>query len=131
MLKVIIPVIIFLHGAVHIWYVLLIGNIVKFSPDMGWTGKSWLLPGMPVEGIYRILGVIVYGLSAIMFIVSASGMLMNKSWYPAGLLVAAFVSSIAILFFFDGRFHMLVQKGMIGLILNSIIITTIIVKFYS
>lgn len=130
MLKVIIPVLIILHGAVHIWYVLLIGKVVKYIPEMGWTGKSWLLPDLPVEGIYRISGVMVYGLAALMFILSGTGMLMNKSWYPAGLLAAAAVSSVAILFFFDGRFHMLVQKGMVGLIMNGIIISIFIEKFY-
>lgn len=128
--KILLPVLIFLHGAVHVWYVLLIGNIVKYSPDMGWTGKSWLLPGLPVEGFLRISGVIVYGLTALLFLISVTGMLLDKSWYPALLVVSAIVSSLAILFFFDGCFRMLVQKGLVGLLLNFIIIATLIIKFY-
>jgi hypothetical protein len=131
MLKILLSILIFLHGAVHVWYVLLIGNVVKFSPDMGWTGKSWLLPGVAVEGFYRVAGMVLYILSALLFIFSSSGLLMNKNWYPLWMLLSAVISSIAVIFFFDGNFEMLVQKGMIGLILNIIIIVTLIIKFYS
>ncbi len=131
MLKILLSILIFLHGAVHVWYVLLIGNVVKFSPDMGWTGKSWLLPGVAVEGFYRVAGMVVYILSALLFIISSCGLLMNKSWYQLWLFISAVVSSIAVIFFFDGRFQMLVQKGMIGLILNIIIIVTLIINFNS
>lgn len=128
--KILFSVLIFLHGAVHVWYILLIGNIVKYSPDMGWTGKSWLLPGLPVEGFLRISGVIAYGLTVLLFLISVAGILLDKDWYPVLLVVSAIVSSIAILFFFDGCFRMLVQKGMIGLIINIIILVTLIIKFY-
>lgn len=131
MLKILLSIVIFLHGAVHVWYVLLIGNVVKYSPDMGWTGKSWLFPGVAVEGLFRFAGMAVYMLSALLFVISSSGILMNKSWYPLWLLVSAVVSSIAVIFFFDGRFQLLVQKGMLGLIVNILIIVTLVIKFFS
>lgn len=131
MLKILLSIVIFLHGAVHVWYVLLIGNVVKYSPDMGWTGKSWLFPGVAVEGLFRFAGMAAYILSALLFVISSSGILMNKSWYPLWLLVSAVVSSIAVIFFFDGRFQLLVQKGMLGLIVNILIIVTLVIKFFS
>lgn len=119
MTKIILSIIIFLHGAVHIWFVLLLNKIVKYSPDMGWTGKSWLLPhGIPA----RFTGTAIYITAILLFVISSAGILLNKTWYPTLLIISAAISSFGILLFFDGGFNMLVQKGIIGLGINLIII---------
>ena len=51
-MKFIITLFILLHGWVHAWYLLLAGNIVKYTPDMGWTGHSWLLSGYKTEAAF-------------------------------------------------------------------------------
>lgn len=122
-MKTILSIIIILHGAVHIWFVLLLNNVVRHTPDMGWTGKSWLLAE---SNLTRYVGTVIYLLATVLFISSSIGIMLNKAWYPALLLISAFVSSAGILLFFDGSFQMLVQKGVIGLGINLIIIIYIL-----
>jgi hypothetical protein len=38
------------------------------------------------------------------------------------LIFSAIISSVLILFFFDGQFNMLVKKGLVGLMINLVII---------
>ncbi|MGC9342288.1 MAG: hypothetical protein ACP5E3_06285 [Bacteroidales bacterium] len=125
-MKTILSIFIILHGAVHIWFVLLLNKVVKYTPDMGWTGKSWLLAE---NNLTRYTGTVIYLLATVLFIASSLGIMLNKAWYPTLLLISAIVSSAGILLFFDGSFQMLVQKGIIGLGINLIIIIYILQFF--
>ena len=128
MLKTILSIFILLHGLVHAWYVLLLSNVVKYTPDMGWTGNSWLFPG-PVPGPgARMAAAILYALAGLMFVISGIGLMSGSAWNRPLLVASAVLSSVLILTCFDGRPEMLVQKGLIGLIINIIIIILILLK---
>lgn len=122
MLKTISSIVIILHGLVHIWYLLLMSKVVKYQPDMGWTGASWLLPGSPENAVIRISGILLYGLASLLFIISGISLMAGSSITVRLLIISALLSSLLILVFFDGQFNMLVQKGLIGLIINLVII---------
>lgn len=123
-MKTILSILILLHGAVHIWFVILLNKVIKYTPDMGWTGKSWIFPE---NNFTRISGTVIYILATVLFAVSSMGMALNKSWYPTLLFISAIVSSFGILFYFDGSFTMLVHKGIIGLGINLIIIIYLLI----
>lgn len=122
MTKTILSIVLILHGLVHIWYLLLLTKVVKFIPEMGWTGDSWLVSGSSEIIWIRYTGIIMYSLTCVLFVSSGIGLMSNSSIIRNLLIFSAILSSILIIFFFDGRFDMLVQKGFVGLIINMIII---------
>ncbi|MFP4023400.1 MAG: hypothetical protein ACLFVR_02650 [Thiohalospira sp.] len=121
-LKILSAVFIFLHGLVHFWYVILSAQWIKFKPEMGWTGNSWLLDAVIPPSTIRIIAILFYSIAGMAFVVSASGFLWVKEWSNNMLIFSAIFSSISILLFFDGSTHLLVQKGLIGLIINIVVI---------
>lgn len=122
MMKTILSIVIILHGLVHIWYLLLLSKVIKYTPEMGWTGDSWLVTGASEIFWIRYTGTILYSLTCLLFVCSGIGLMSNSSITRNLLSISAILSSILIIFFFDGRFDMLVQKGIVGLIINAIII---------
>ena len=127
MFRVISGVIIILHGLVHLWYVILSFGIVKYQAEMGWTGESWLFSRLLSKSTLDTTAGILFIASLILFVVSGIGVIANLSIYPTILLVSALFSSIVILSFWDGESNLLVQKGVIGLLLNLLIILVTII----
>ena len=127
MFRVISGVIIILHGLVHLWYVILSFGIVKYQAEMGWTGESWLFSRLLSKSTLGTTAGILFIASSILFVVSGIGVIANLSIYPRILLVSALFSSIVILSFWDGESNLLVQKGVIGLLLNLLIILVTII----
>jgi len=121
-MKFIITLFLLLHGWVHAWYLLLAGNIVKYTPDMGWTGNSWLLSGWMGESTLRALAIFLYLIAAILFTVTGIGYYSGKAWFISIMLISTIISSLTIITFFDGKFELLVQKGLVGLILNVVLL---------
>ena len=117
-MKLIMSLFILLHGWVHVWYLLLAGNIVKYTPDMGWSGNSWLLSGWIGESTHRQSAVFLYLIAAILFTATGIGYYSGKTWFINSMLISTIFSSLLILIFFDGKFELLVQKGLAGLIIN-------------
>jgi len=108
-----------LHGLVHFWYVILNQGLVEFKPEMGWTGKSWLLTDLLSAEFTRPLATIFYGVSAITFVVAGVGLITSQSWTRLWILVASSISAVSIILFWDGNFEQLVEKGLIGLLINA------------
>ena len=121
-MKFIITLFLLLHGWVHAWYLLLAWNIVKYTPDMGWTGNSWLLSGWMGESTLRALAIFLYLIAAILFTVTGIGYYSGKAWFISIMLISTIISSLTIITFFDGKFELLVQKGLVGLILNMVLL---------
>ena len=46
MLRFLFGTFVVLHGLVHLWYFTLSQRLVEFKPEMGWTGKSWILSNL-------------------------------------------------------------------------------------
>jgi len=119
-----------LHGWVHIWYLLLAGNVVKYTPDMGWSGQSWLLSGWIGESTSRQVAFYLYLFTAILFTASGIGYSLGKAWYTNMMITSTVLSSVLIITFFDGRFNLLVQKGLVGLIINIALLAWVLIAKY-
>lgn len=122
MLKVFSGIFLILHGLVHLWYVVLSFGMVKFQEDMGWTGKSWIFSSLLPETTIHILSGILFVLSTLLFLISGVGLLANFSGLRAILLISAVFSTLVIVLFWDGQTNMLVQKGIIGVLINIMVI---------
>ena len=113
---------ILLHGLVHLWYFTLSRGLVEFKPDMGWTGKSWLLTPMLGDETTRTLAGIFYVLATFLFVISSIGIFSRGAWNTQALWIASIFSSAVILICWDGHTQMAVQKGVVGLAINMAII---------
>lgn len=116
-----------LHGLVHIWYVVLSQNLVEFKPDMGWTGESWLFTNLLGGPITRLAASICYALAAILFVISGIALISQAHWWRSVIITSAVFSAIVILLFWDGNSQLLIQKGILGLLINIGILFLVLV----
>jgi hypothetical protein len=127
MLQFLYGIFIILHGLVHLWYVTLAQRWVPFEPDMGWTGNSWLLTNLIGDSTTRLLATVLYSLATIVFVIGGIGVFANTNWWPTMVGAGAIASSIGILLFWDGSFGLLVQKGLLGLMLNLAVLVALFI----
>lgn len=127
MLRILIGLIIVLHGLVHLWYFTLSRGLVKFQAEMGWTGQSWIFTNMIGDATTRSLASMLYVLAALGFVAGGIGIFIQQNWWRPALVGSAILSSVIIILFWDGSTEMLVQKGMLGLLINLVILIALLV----
>jgi hypothetical protein len=111
-----------LHGLVHFWYVTLSQRLVEFQPEMGWSGNSWILSNPVGDSFTRLLAGGLFSLAALAFTASGIGVYIQAGWTRPVLIAAAVLSSAVIFLFWDGKAQMLVEKGLLGLLINLAIL---------
>lgn len=114
-----------LHGLVHIWYVVLAQRAVEFQAEMGWTGESWLLTPLAGDTATRALATGLYLLATLGFVASALGVFTGQAWWKQATIAAAVFSAVVILIFWDGGMTMLMQRGLLGLLIDVAIVVAL------
>lgn len=127
-MNVLIGIFLLLHGLVHLWYLTLSQRLVKFQPEMGWTGESWLLSNILSDSTTRSLASVLFTLVAAAFLVSGIGVFFRTEWVRPVLVGSAVFSSAILILYWDGEMQMLVQKGLIGLLINVAILVTLLLQ---
>jgi hypothetical protein len=127
MSKFLIGIFIVLHGLVHLWYVTLSQRLVEFQPEMGWTGRSWVLTNPLGDGTTRSLASALFVLVTITYVVGGAGVLIQQDWWRPVVIGSALLSSAFILLFWDGQLQMLVEKGVLGLAINVVLLVALLV----
>jgi hypothetical protein len=122
MLRVLLSLFIVLHGLVHLWYVTLSLRLVAFRPEMGWSGRSWLFSNLLDDATLRTLASLLYVLVTLGFVVGGLGVFSQQAWWRPVVMGTAVSSTAIILLFWDGSLELLAQKGMIGLLINVVLL---------
>ena len=122
MLRFLISLFIILHGLVHLWYFTLSHGLVEFKPEMGWTGRSWILSGFLGDTIVRSVASTLFVVAAIAFMIGGVGTLLRAEWWRTILLGSAILSLMILFLFWDGSMQMVVQKGLIGFLISLAIL---------
>lgn len=125
-MNVVTGIFVLLHGLVHMWYVTLSRGWVQFQPEMGWSGRSWLISGVAGTGLTRAAATALYSAATVALVLSGVGLLSGAGWTRPLLVTSAGISTAAILIFWDGGTEMLVQKGLLGLIINLGILAAVL-----
>ena len=125
MWRFLIGLFIVLHGLVHLWYVVLSQRLIEFRPEMGWTARSWLLSNLFGDTTTRSLASVLYVLAAIALVASGAGISLRTPWWRPVLLGSVLFSSVVILLLWDGSPQRLIQKGLIGLLIDLAIIAVL------
>jgi hypothetical protein len=118
MLRFLLGLFIVLHGLTHLWFFTLSQRLVAFQLAMGWTGRSWLFSNLLGDATTRALASVLFVLATIAFVVSGIGIFIRTAWWPPVLVGSAVLSAAIILLFWDGSMQLLVQKGLIGLLID-------------
>ncbi len=126
MLRIALGLFIVLHGLVHLWYFTLSRGLVAFQPEMGWTGRSWLLSGLLGEAATRSLASVLYVVATAGLVAGGAGVLLQQGWWRPVVTGAAAFSAVVIVLFWDGSTAMLVQKGLLGLLINVAILVALV-----
>ena len=126
-MPILLGIFIILHGLVHLWYVVLSFQWVPYQPDMGWNGQSWLLSTLLNPSTLRAIAGVLFLLAALVFVAGGIGTILQASWLAPLLLTAAIYSSLVLVLFWDGSLEMLVQKGVLGLLINLVLIAVVII----
>ena len=118
-----------LHGLVHLWYVVLSQKLVPFKPEMGWNGHSWLFTNLTGDAMARTLAGISYSVSAFAIAASGISIMAHASFFRPVLIISAALSAFTLVVFWDGSFERIVEKGLIGLLINiAILVAAFIIK---
>ena len=126
MLRFLISLFIILHGLVHLWYFTLSQGLVEFKPEMGWTGRSWILSGLLGDTIVRSVASTLFVVAAIALMTSGVGTLLRAEWWQTILLGSAILSFVILFLFWDGSMRMVVQKGLIGFLISLAILLMVL-----
>jgi hypothetical protein len=118
MFRVLFGIFVVLHGLVHLWYVVLSQRLVEFQADMGWTGESWIFSPLFGDDTTRWLATVLYGLATLGFVAGGIGVFAHQEWWRPLVIGSAAVSAVAVLLFWDSGLQLLVQKGLIGFLIN-------------
>jgi hypothetical protein len=89
---------------------------------MGWSGKSWLFTNLIGDTATRTLASILLLLATVGLSAGGIGFLAQQQWARPVLIASAAVSAIVLILFWDGSMIFVVQKGLIGLLIDVAII---------
>jgi hypothetical protein len=126
-MKIIFAIFIILHGLVHMWYFTLSRRLVDFKPEMGWTGESWLLTNVIGDSATRSIASVVYIIATIALVIGGISLLSGAHWWRPFVGAAAGFSAASILIFWDVSTQLLVQRGLLGFLINLAILFLILV----
>jgi len=116
-----------LHGLVHLWFVVLSQRLIAFEAEMGWSGESWLLSNFMPEPATRMLATVLYTLATLGFVAGGVGLFLQQEWWSPVVIGAALFSAVTIFLFWDGGMQMIVEKGLLGLLINIAILIALLV----
>jgi hypothetical protein len=127
MLAFLYGIFVLLHGLVHLWYVTLSQQWVEFQPEMGWTGESWLFSPLLGDGATRGLATVLYSLATLGFVVGGVGVLVRQDWWRPVVIGSAAFSAVIIILFWDGGLPRIVEKGLLGFLINVAFLVALLV----
>jgi hypothetical protein len=97
MFRFLIGLFVILHGLVHLWFFTLSQGLVEFKPEMGWTGRSWILSNFLGDSTTRFIASTLFVLAAIAFVISGVGIFARAEWWWP-MLVGSTIFSCSIIF---------------------------------
>ncbi|MGD8463589.1 MAG: hypothetical protein PVI09_06950 [Anaerolineae bacterium] len=127
MLRFLYGIFVLLHGLVHLWYVTLSQRWVAFQPEMGWTGESWLFSPLLSDGAVRGLATVFYSLTTLGFVVAGVGVFARQEWWRPVIIGSAAFSAVLIVLFWDGGLQRIVEKGLLGFLINAALLIALLV----
>lgn len=116
-----------LHGLVHLLYFGQSARYFELQPGMVWPDGSWMFSRLLGEGTTRNLASALLVLAAVVFVAGGMGIIARQAWWRPVIVGAAVFSSLIYLLFWDGGWGQIDNKGGIGIVINLVILTALLV----
>ena len=127
MLRVIIGAFSVLHGLVHLLYFGQSQRIFELQPGLAWPDGSWAFSKLFGLESSRIIASISLVIVALLFLVGGFGIFIKQAWWRAVVIISASLSTIIYLLFWDGNLNKFDQKGGVGILINLVILTSVLI----
>ncbi len=127
MLNILFAIFLLLHGLVHLLYFGQSQRIFELQPGLVWPDSSWALSRLLGNETTRQLTSVLLVVAAVAFVVSGLGLLLKQPWWSLVAVVTAVFSSALYMLTWDGNWQNLDDKGLVGLLINLGILTTILI----
>jgi hypothetical protein len=125
MIKVLFGVFIVLHGLVHLLYFGQSRRMFELQPGMVWPDGSWAFSRFLGLEATRSMASVLLILPAMVLVAGGVGLLLNQSWWPALVVASAVFSTAVYILLWDGAAQSLVDKGGVGILINSAIVVVV------
>ncbi len=117
-MNIIFGIFLVMHAFVHLLYA---GQSLRFfelRPSLAWPDGAWAFSFLLGEPAIRWLAAVSLALVALGFLSAAAGLFIAAGWARPLTLGAAGLSVLIYLLFWDGKFHVLPDQGVIGLLIS-------------
>ena len=88
------------HGLISSMFMFYIEN--PPDPGVGWNGTSWLLTGILDAGLIQIIGLLLWGLTALLFVGAGIALFARREHWRLIDILASLVSLVAYILFWFG-----------------------------
>ena len=113
------------HGLVHLLYLGQALKVFQLQPGLTWPAGSWLFSKPIGDSATRTLASVLCVFTALAFVVGAAGLALNQSWWRSVTVAAAAFSGVVYLVLWNGKLQRLDQQGLVGLLLDAVIIAVV------
>jgi len=114
-----------LHGLVHLLYLGQAAKVFQLQPGLTWPAGSWLFSKPIGDAATHTLASVLCAIAALAFVIGAAGLALNQSWWRSVTVLAAAFSGVVYLVLWNGKLQRLDQQGLVGLLLDAVIIAAV------
>ena len=116
-----------LHGFVHLLYAGQSWNLFELRPEMTWPAGAWLFAKFLNDESIRLIAGVALVLAAVGFAAGGLGLFFKVEWWRIVTVIAAGFSSLIFFTLWNGKFQALDDQGGVGILINLVILTLILV----
>lgn len=127
MLRVIVGILIVLHGLVHMLYFGQSRRLFELQPGMTWPDGSWAFSTLLGDDATRSVAGATCVLAAIGFVVGGVAVLLGQGWWRSVVVGAAALSVALYVLMWDGSTQALDDQGGVGILINAALLVAILV----
>lgn len=122
MVRILVSLLMILHGLVHLLYFGQSARLFELQPGMDWPDGSWAFSRLLGEKATRLLASIGCVLAAMGFVLGGVAILLGPSWGSAAVAASAVFSGTSFVVFWDGKAKGLDRQGAIGVLIDVVLL---------
>ena len=125
MIRILFDIFIILHGLIHLLYLGQSSRLFELQPGMVWPDRSWAFSRFFTEKTTEKIANACLILTALLFFVGGTCQLIGKDWWRLVVSLAAIISTILFILFWDGSLKKLADQGWVGILINLAILAVV------
>ena len=126
MLYIILGIFFILHGLVHLLYAGQSLRMFELQPGMTWPDGSWAFKSLFGEKAIRVFGGVLCLLATDGFVIGAILLFLSHDFWRPLITWSAIFSALVFIFLWDGKMQALHNKGLIGILINAVILIIVL-----